>query len=111
MKISAQADLVAIGGPSDQFAIFFYGDGRANQLFGEGVRCVTDTVYRLAPPVSFNQLGVLLFPLDLTSGAPSAGPGRIRPGSTWNFQLWYRDPPGGPFGWNLSNGLEITFCP
>ncbi|MDE0891057.1 MAG: VCBS repeat-containing protein [Planctomycetota bacterium] len=104
-------DLVAIGGPSDQFAIFFYGDGRAKQLFGEGVRCVTETVYRLAPPVAFNQLGVLLFPLDLTSGAPSAGPGRIRPGSTWNFQLWYRDQLGGPFGFNLSNGLEITFCP
>lgn len=25
------------------------------------------------------------------------------------MQLWYRDPAGGPGGFNLSNGLEVLF--
>ena len=35
----------------------------------------------------------------------------IQPADTRYFQLWYRDPLGGLSGFNLSNGLEITFCP
>ena len=33
------------------------------------------------------------------------------PLSTWNFQFWYRDPLGGPAGFNFSAGLEVTSCP
>ncbi|MBV21422.1 MAG: hypothetical protein CMJ61_04575, partial [Planctomycetaceae bacterium] len=44
--------------------------------------------------------------LDLSSpGSP------FHAGETWNFQFWYRDPQGGGWGYNLSNGLEVTFCP
>ena len=49
--------------------------------------------------------------LDFTLPPASSGPGRITAGSTWNIQFWYRDPPGGPAGFNLSNGLAATFCP
>jgi hypothetical protein len=27
-----------------------------------------------------------------------------------NFQFWFRDPAGGPAGFNLTNALKITFC-
>ena len=35
----------------------------------------------------------------------------IAPGTTWNFQAWFRDPAAGGSGFNLSNGLELTFLP
>jgi len=30
------------------------------------------------------------------------------PGSTWSFQFLYRDPAGGPAGFNLTNAVELT---
>ena len=55
----------------------------------------------------FNSTGAASKQLDMNSTALSS----IQPADTRYFQLWYRDPQGGPFGFNLSNGLEITFCP
>jgi hypothetical protein len=36
---------------------------------------------------------------------------RMPAGETRYFQLWYHDSAGGPWGYSLSDGLEITFCP
>ena len=47
----------------------------------------------------------------LVDYASLTGPGQISAGSTWNFQFWYRDPAGGGAGFNLSDGLQLTFCP
>jgi hypothetical protein len=41
----------------------------------------------------------------------AAAQSNIQPADTRYFQIWYRDPTGGSSGFNLSNGLEITFCP
>ena len=41
----------------------------------------------------------------------NSGPGAINPGDTHNFQYWYRDPLSMGAGYNLSDGLSITFCP
>ncbi|MEO2006699.1 MAG: hypothetical protein ABGY41_21690 [Candidatus Poribacteria bacterium] len=49
--------------------------------------------------------------LDLTQPPAGAGAGTITPGSTWFFQFWYRDSAGGPSGFNLSNGMSVTFTP
>ena len=109
--------LNAQGGPNHQPGLFFYGPGATSQPFGDGIRCVTTPSFRLPPPVFFTGAADPSGPgnagsqIDLTTGAPSSGPGQIQAGSTWYFQLWYRDPQGGPWGFNLSNGLEITFCP
>lgn len=35
----------------------------------------------------------------------------LNPGETWNFQLWYRDTAAGGAGFNLSDGLRVTFLP
>ena len=38
--------------------------------------------------------------------------GQIGPGQTWYFQGWYRDPAGPcGSGFNLTNGIEVTFTP
>ena len=47
----------------------------------------------------------------MNTAGGAAGGGQIQAGATWNFQAWYRDPAGGPSGFNLSDGLGITFCP
>jgi hypothetical protein len=108
-SISAN-DLVLIGngGPSNFFGIFFYGGAQIAAPFGEGLRCVgagSGPLYRL-PPVNSGSAGV--FTTALNHGSLAAP---ISPGETWNFQCWYRDPQGGPSGFNLSDGLEVFFCP
>ncbi|MEZ6003464.1 MAG: hypothetical protein R3F17_12720 [Planctomycetota bacterium] len=46
---------------------------------------------------------------DVPATVPIAGSPAILTGSTWYFQLWYRDTPAGPGSANLSNGLAVTF--
>ena len=97
----------ATGGPTNQPGLYFHGSGTASQTFGEGIRCVSTPILRVSPPVFFNTSGTASKQLDMNAPALSG----IQPADTRYFQLWYRDPPGGPAGFNLSNGLEITFCP
>ena len=42
----------------------------------------------------------------------NAGLSQVQSGSILYFQVWYRDP-GGPGGtdFNLSDALEVVFCP
>lgn len=99
--------LIAGGLPSGQNGIFYFGPNQIQTPFGDGFRCVGGGVFRLGvqnsgPTGTFNQL------LDFTN---LAGPGTIAAGDEWNFQAWYRDPMGGGSGFNLSNGLNIKFCP
>jgi len=106
-------DLVLLAGscPSGQFGVFFYGPGQVQVPFGDGFRCVGAGGAGLNrfPPVSTGFLGVAGYAVDNTD--PPSPSGQITAGSTWNFQFWYRDPMGGPAGFNLSDALEITFCP
>jgi len=68
-------------------------------------------VYRLLPVLLTDGTGGVSYHVDFTQPPANGGPGQIGPFSTWNFQFWYRDPQGGPAGFNLSDGLEVTFCP
>jgi hypothetical protein len=103
--------LVASDCPPLQFGVFYYGAAQLNQSFGDGIRCVGPGgagLYRL-PPTFIGANGVAVRALDY-SYAPSPG-GILAAGATWYFQFWYRDPAGGPVGFNLSDGLSVTFCP
>lgn len=46
---------------------------------------------------------------DLPAALPDPPAGVISPGSTWNFQLWYRDGGSGPGVSNFSDGISVTF--
>ncbi len=100
--------LLVFAAAPNQPGIFYYGDRQTQLPFGDGWRCVGGKVERLLPTVIVDSFGNGNFPLDLL-GPPPAG--TIQAGETWNFQFWYRDPPGGPAGFNLSDALELTFCP
>jgi hypothetical protein len=95
------------GAPPSQFGLFYFGPNQISIPFGEGVRCAGGGIIRLG--VS-NSGGSGVFSRALDHNALT-GSGVIVPGETANFQIWYRDPTGGPSGFNFSDGLEVFFCP
>lgn len=99
--------LVAMHLPSNQPGIFLFGPNQTQLPFGDGYRCVGAPVFRVQPPMVPDPLGTVQRMLDLQL-PPAAG--WIVPGSTQNFQFWYRDP-GGPGGttFNLSDGYQVSF--
>lgn len=95
-----------------QPGLFYYGPNQVQAPLGDGLRCVAGSTYRLSPVTISDLSGSNTKALDFTSGVSAGGPGQILPGSTWNFQYWYRDPGGsGGSGYNLSDGLSASFCP
>ncbi len=107
-------DLRAHGAVPGEFGIFFYGNDQTTVPFGDGVLCVAGAglhLFRLVPPVPVDATGQTERALDFDD-LPGGMLGEIDPGSTWNFQFWYRDPAGpGGSGFNLSDGLSVLFCP
>ena len=97
--------LIATGVPPNSSGLFYYGTNAVQQPFGNGVRCVGGTVYR-TPILVADFLGDAQLPLNYGSL-----PAPISAGQLWRFQYWYRNPAGGGAGFNLSDGLEVTFCP
>ncbi len=106
-----QFEIRAFAAVPDEFGLFFYGPNEIQLPFGEGFRCVGGGAFRLDPPAPVSAGGQLARPVDLTAPPANAGPGQVFPGDIWKFQLWYRDPAGGPAGFNLSDGLSVEFCP
>ena len=102
--------LVATGCPANKPGLFFYGPDQVDLPFGDGRRCVGGALFRL-PVVNTGPSGTASHALDYDAHPANAGPGMIVPGGRWNFQFWYRDPAGGPAGFNASDGLSARFCP
>ncbi|HJP02195.1 MAG TPA: hypothetical protein QF764_10545 [Planctomycetota bacterium] len=111
-SVSANALELTAGPVPNQFGVFYYGsvllNGGSGIPFGDGFRCVGGSqVFRL--PVELASGNLLSHAVDLSS-PPSPG-GTITGGSTWFFQAWYRDPAAMSSGFNLSDALEVNFCP
>tara|TARA_R110002126_G_scaffold4409_11_gene23195 strand:+ start:21459 stop:22421 length:963 start_codon:yes stop_codon:yes gene_type:complete len=106
-------DLVLRAGPAPvgQPGFFVYGPESDVVLLGDGILCVGGGALGIARlPIEFvDGAGQLMHPLDVQ--APPTAAFAIAPGSTWVFQAWFRDPAAGGTGFNLSDGLEITFLP
>jgi len=109
---STSARLLGWGGIPGQPGVIFYGPDAISLPLGDGVRCVGGApVRRLRPPITFDLFGTTEYILDYQAEPLGAGPATVIPGSTWHFQLWYRDPNSGGAGHNLSSSLRLTFCP
>lgn len=76
----------------------------AGTPFGDGLRCAGDGIRRLGVTIP-NVQG------DADLGPGLGAIGGWFAGETRYFQLWYRDPVGGPCGtgFNLTNGLMVVF--
>lgn len=102
-------DLVLVGNglPSNVNGLFFYANGQANQPLGGGTLCLSGTtgIFRLQPVQNSGPAGQMTHAVDL-SNPPSAA-GQVTVGSTWNYQLWFRD--GGTS--DLTDALQVVFTP
>ncbi|MFT7679527.1 MAG: hypothetical protein ACI8QC_003530 [Planctomycetota bacterium] len=92
--------------PPNQFGIYIYGLGTTSISVGDGTLCVAAPFIRF-PAQQIDAFGAAILPLDFNN-MPAGGD--ILQGDTWNFQLWFRDPTGGPSGNNLSSTVEVQFC-
>ncbi len=106
----ANLTLTAYGCPPSQFGIFFYGPNEASIVFGNGIRCVGGGTFRF-PPRQADFFGDIEYDVNFATAPAGSGSGQLTNGSTWKFQCWYRDPAAGGAGFNLSDGMSITFCP
>ena len=95
--------------PPGQPGIFILGKFKTQSPFGEGWLCLTGGVERLLPAVFLNASGAGNYQVDFTD--PSSPASAIAPGSVRHFQFWYRDPQVVGNGFNLSNGMTVSFCP
>jgi glucose/arabinose dehydrogenase len=95
--------LFAFGNPPNVNGIFYYGQGTAQVPVYNGFRCIGSNFHRL-PIVQSNSFGDAQWSFDV-----HAPPAVILPGSTWNFQFFYRDPGVGA-GANYSDALSVPFC-
>jgi len=106
--------LTATDMPTFKLGLWVLSTSQAQAILGDGRRCVGNPFQRFG---TFN---------TGASGSGTKGPGIvasscstlppaycIAPGSTWNFQVWYRNYAGGPCGngSNLTNGLQATWTP
>jgi len=98
--------LVASSCPANVTGLFFYGPDTQQLPFWDGFLCVRAPLVRISPALSTDGAGRAQRLLDLPSlGTP------ITAGSTWSFQLWFRDVMAGATGANTTDGLNVHFCP
>lgn len=94
--------------PPNQFALPYTGTASVQVPFGDGIRCIgaAGGLWRLGVQATGPEGWV-----ELGLGIVSEGPAPIAAGSSWDFQVWYRDP-GGPCGsgFNLSGAYRIAFA-
>ncbi len=103
---AANFTLVAESLPPNKLGLFFGGPGQINVAFGEGRRCAGGQIFRVLPFSSSNAAGVASRGLDFGNPTIAA---RVIPGASLNFQFWFRDPMGGPGGFNLTDGLNVVW--
>jgi hypothetical protein len=99
--------------PHNKTGLWLSSQATVSVPLGDGLRCVGSPFYRFG---SFNSgpTGTSVKgPGIIGSSCSSLPPGGcIAPGSTWNFQVWYRDGLGPcGTGTNLSNAESVTFTP
>jgi hypothetical protein len=112
--------LDAIDGPAGEFGYFLVSSGASGSLpVSNGILCLDSPAGRYAPAAgaslnsigSFDGSGVYQSTTqaqqgwDVPSALPSPPGGSIGAGSTWYFQMWFRDGQRS----NFSNAIEVSF--
>jgi len=92
--------------PATAPALFFQGSNAISVPFGDGLRCTSAMVQRLGTTSAAS--GVAAFP---PAGTSISALGNATVGTTLHYQVWYRNVVAfcTPSGFNLTNGLRITW--
>ncbi len=96
--------------PPNKFGLFFYGPNQIHIPFGNGIRCVGGSLFRLGPPQLIDSAGDFTRAIDFLAPPMSGGTGMVIPGSRWNFQFWHRDQVSGGAPFNVSDALTVPIC-
>ena len=91
--------------------VLYYGSQQQQLPYGNGWGCIAGSVQRILPPQTANNTGEVIFPVDLTQFPFTGSTNEVLPGSSWNFQYWYRDPAAGGAGFNFTDAVHIVFAP
>ncbi len=109
--VSANSFVLSATTVPNTVGLFFYSQGQLNggmgAPFGNGLRCIGGAgtpLVRMTP--TFPSGNLLTTAVDFNT-LPNNG--QILPGSTWNFQAWFRDPPAGGASFDTSNAIQVTF--
>ncbi len=96
--------------PPGQFGYFLFSATTGfTPGFGgsQGNLCLSAPLVRFSKDIlSVDTAGRVLFQPDLANLPQNSV---FKPGSTWHFELWFRDNNPGPTS-NTSDGLSVTFC-
>lgn len=101
--------LEAFGAVPLEYSLFIYGASPSQLPWGDGLLCVSPFapgLIRLMPGQFVTGTGQTQRLVDYDA-LPAMG--TIVAGSTWSFQLLYRDPGFGAAGFNGSDGIRLTF--
>ncbi|MCB9913567.1 MAG: hypothetical protein H6828_00290 [Planctomycetes bacterium] len=96
--------------PPGQNALFVVSAGTQvvpSFLGGAGTLCLAQPLGRLGPPQLVGPSGELQRAVDLGAVPTGAGGQPTPPGTTWHFQLWYRD--GAANVMNFTSARSVTF--
>ena len=102
--------------PPNVFGIFFMGAGQTSTPLGDGLRVIApgsgSGLFRFGAQTVGPEGRITLGPGIVAYSQIFPPGGAIQPGTTWNFQFWYRDafgPCGN--GTNVPNGVSVSFTP
>lgn len=88
--------------------MFYLGLAEVELPFGEGFRCIGGVTRRIVPILTTDGSGGASLQLDFNQLYADL----VQPGAPpVRYQFWYRDPSGGPAGFNLSNALRVEHLP
>ena len=109
-SIAADTLLLIGNGMPDSYAFYYQGTTAFISHFGDGLRCVTGTVLRLATKT--NVQGGSQYPS--VGDPPISVVGACHAGDVRNYQVWYRNADPAfctPSTFNLTNGVRATWSP
>jgi len=101
--------------PANTTVLMLMAQNTSRLPFGDGRICIAglSKIFRLPPALNSGPHGTVTGGpgyVALTQTPLVPVPGGIQAGDTWNFQAFYRDVVGCA-GFNISNGVSVTFVP
>lgn len=101
--------LVVTGAPANRIGLLAVGASTLSTPFGDGTLCVGAQLPGSPEPLPLDADGRAVRTFDFSD--PSALDSVVTVGSTWHFQVLYRDPASAGAGFNATDLLSATFAP